>query len=492
METTAEEFIHNEIYSLKERILALISIILGFVLTETVIFSEKTVYLSAAVFSVLFLSLTLGYYRKDKKKMNAFAWIQGILIVLFSVNLIAGPALFIRNLNIMLLIVLSDFFVYSLSTGRKKLSIFCFLEITEALFKIPFSHIPDFFGTLASLLKNRKSKNFRMVFAGILMAVPVLFIVAPLLMSADENMAILFMNISDYFSGDITLIVIKFVSSMIVGCHIFSLIYGNSVHEISTEEEYKNTSLKFSAIHPVTLVSMTIPMCVLYIMFFFLQLNYFVCAFSGRLPSEFSYAEYARKGFFELCAVSVINLSVIIFINVFCKKEEKNTGIKICTVVLSVFTEILIATAVSKMVMYICNYGFTQMRLYTTWFMLFLAVGFVLIVIKQIFGKLNLQNSIAAAFMVFTVILFMSGADARIADWNIKLYQNSVTETLDFKLLDSLSDEAVPYIDRFALSGDSLSDKAVNILRKKASDRTNDTEFCISSVRADKILKKYN
>lgn len=50
---------------------------------------------------------------------------------------------------------------------------------------------------------------------------------------------------------------------------------------------------------------------------------------------------------------------------------------------LSIFTLILIATAISKMVMYISVYGLTQLRFYTTWFMLLLAVIFVMIIVKQ-------------------------------------------------------------------------------------------------------------
>ena len=50
-----------------------------------------------------------------------------------------------------------------------------------------------------------------------------------------------------------------------------------------------------------------------YLLFLIAQLPYFFSAFAGLLPSGFTYAEYARRGFFELIAVAAINLGLLLF-----------------------------------------------------------------------------------------------------------------------------------------------------------------------------------
>ena len=111
----------------------------------------------------------------------------------------------------------------------------------------------------------------------------------------------------------------------------------------------------------------------------FPSLSYFTGAFSNILPDGFSYSSYAREGFFQLCAVTVINALVILCGDVFCRRREGRThaSVRSFITVLCVFTLGLIATAVSKMAMYIGIYGLTKLRVYTTWFMALLALLFM-------------------------------------------------------------------------------------------------------------------
>ena len=63
---------------------------------------------------------------------------------------------------------------------------------------------------------------------------------------------------------------------------------------------------------------------VVYLVYLFSQLAYFFNAFRGLLPEgyDFSYAEYARRGFFELCAVAGINLVLLMGAMLFSRKKE--------------------------------------------------------------------------------------------------------------------------------------------------------------------------
>ncbi|HCF70927.1 MAG TPA: DUF4173 domain-containing protein, partial [Syntrophomonas sp.] len=64
--------------------------------------------------------------------------------------------------------------------------------------------------------------------------------------------------------------------------------------------------------------------------------------------------EYARSGFFELCRIAAINLIVLLAANLLGQKQSrKDKALKIFNSLLAIITLVLIATALSKMAMYI-------------------------------------------------------------------------------------------------------------------------------------------
>ena len=96
-----------------------------------------------------------------------------------------------------------------------------------------------------------------------------------------------------------------------------------------------------------------------------------------------TYAEYARHGFFELCAVTAINLAVI-FAAKLLSQEGRGKLLRIEVILLSVFTLALTVIDLSKMVLYIQSYGLTRLRIYTSIFMVFLFIVFLIILLRQV------------------------------------------------------------------------------------------------------------
>ena len=160
-----------------------------------------------------------------------------------------------------------------------------------------------------------------------------------------------------------------------------------------------------------------------------------------------SYSSYARRGFFELCFVSLINLAIIICLNLFCKYREdgkRPASLKIITCVLSIFTILLIATAVSKMVMYIKVYGLTPLRVYTTWFMVLLAVVFAGIFLTMLNSKINLPKITVTAFTILFSVLSFCNADGLIAKYNADRFLSGTLTEFDVSMMHELSTGAVP------------------------------------------------
>ena len=174
--------------------------------------------------------------------------------------------------------------------------------------------------------------------------------------------------------------------------------------------------------------------------------------FTGLLPESFSYAEYAREGFFQLCLVSVINLFVISAVIVFMRRNNKaNTVLlKIISIIFSVFTLVLIATAISKLVMYIDFYGLTPKRVHAAWFMAVLAVIFILIIIRQFAKKLNAVAVSIVVLVIMFAAIALPDIDGYIAEYNVDRYLNGTLETVDVDAMKDLGLSAVPQMVRLA------------------------------------------
>lgn len=161
-----------------------------------------------------------------------------------------------------------------------------------------------------------------------------------------------------------------------------------------------------------------------------------------------TYAEYARRGFFELCSVAAINLAVIGVAYLITKRvEEKSVpkGLKVEILLVCTFTILLIATALSKMVLYIHYYGLTQLRVYTSWFMALLLFIFILIGVRQ-FVKFNGSRIVIIGFVLSFLILTYSNVDGMIAKYNIDRYREGTLISVDVEALKELSDGAVPHM----------------------------------------------
>ena len=125
--------------------------------------------------------------------------------------------------------------------------------------------------------------------------------------------------------------VIIFIVQLLIGLPVAFYIFSGcraSEKQLSKEllkdENYEKDLRSVRFLSPVAGVFSALPVCVLYVIFFFSQLSYFLSAFMDKLPSNDTiYSEYARRGFFELCFVSVINLAIILALNLFCKDNDK-------------------------------------------------------------------------------------------------------------------------------------------------------------------------
>ncbi len=183
---------------------------------------------------------------------------------------------------------------------------------------------------------------------------------------------------------------------------------------------------------PVSLVAgMLTPIMVIYVIFFVSQWDYYVSAFTGVRPEELTFSTYAREGFFQLVVVALINAGLSLGAGLFAKRRPEDPDrpkrtrtspvLRIYLAVLSLMTLVLIATALSKMFLYVDTYGMTHKRVYATWLMLLLAVAFVAVILRQMWSRLNLTGALVTIFLVFFLAISLLPVDALIVRYNVNV-----------------------------------------------------------------------
>jgi Domain of unknown function (DUF4173) len=163
-----------------------------------------------------------------------------------------------------------------------------------------------------------------------------------------------------------------------------------------------------------------------------------------------TYADYARRGFFELVTVAALAFGLVCGLAVITRRESQAQRRWFCGVsgALIVLVIGLLISAWQRMALYQQAYGYTQLRLYTQAFMVWLAVALVLLLIALLRER-PLLVSIGGLISGLAVLAALNvlNPDAMIVRENIaRATQGS---ELDSEYFYELSADAVPTL-RFA------------------------------------------
>ncbi len=253
-----------------------------------------------------------------------------------------------------------------------------------------------------------KQSNFSGVICGIVIAIPLLCIILPLLSSADEGFQMMFSNLGQFVTEHFGVFLLRLVFAIPVSMYLFGLAYGGKTGrgtQSMQPDHMRKSMAEMRALPDIAVAVAGGIICFVYVVFILLQAKYFLSAFTGVLPESFTYAEYARRGFFELCMIAALNLGILTASGAFAKTERKNNrGLRILNVALSVLTLLLLATAASKMALYVSAYGLTVKRVLTLVFMIWLALVFAGIIARQWKTFALIRSSVLAGTVMYTLL----------------------------------------------------------------------------------------
>lgn len=464
-------------FSAGEIVTAFLSLLFGYGFVKLVMTMHYGI--GASIFFLAFMLFAIIFLTKSGVSFKAGNLVSLGVIFAFSLSFLLSNDPLVNFLNSLLVPAMIAYWIYSVCYGIGSIREKLYYDFTKSVFAVPFGN----FGTCAtgisaSARKTGNGKNIFLAIVGLIVAIPLTLVVIGLLSSSDAMFESVFEDIFENFGMHAIIFIVQVMIGVPIAFYLFGLLYG-SVHKTTAEatDEYcENASEKRRILSDILLCSAVTPICILYVIFFVIQVPYFLSAFTNTLPDGYSYAEYARRGFFELSTVAVINLCAIAVMQAFSKKKEGKTsrGVSVYTIILSAFTLLLIATALSKMFMYIGNYGLTLKRLHTTWFMILLALVFVMIIIRAAVKKFNLAKGITYAFVVMMAILTFGDFHGNIVRYNVYAYQNGMIDNIDISMFYKLSDEAARYAVPL------LEDEDLNVARAAATyiaDSVNASEY---------------
>lgn len=328
------------------------------------------------------------------------------------------------------------------------------VDFFKALFVLPFSSMHHLFRAMFSGKAKGSGKVLLKLLLGVALAIIPTAVVWTLL-SYDNSFTTLMGNIFDFSWEDIFSHSVSLGFAIPIGMYLFGLFISSADHkgqDILTAEDCRRVSRRIKIAPPLTILAAVLPLLFIYVIFFISQWQYYISGFTGVLPETFSYAEYAREGFFQLCTVSVINLVVLVLVSLFLRRAADRPPMlwKGLALVYAVFTLVLISTALAKMAMYIDYYGLTPKRVYATWMMVVLAIVFILIGVGQFVSKLRLVVTSLAVCVICFAGLSVANVDGIIAAYNVDRYLDGSLETVDMAAMDELGDAAVPELVRLA------------------------------------------
>ncbi len=182
----------------------------------------------------------------------------------------------------------------------------------------------------------------------------------------------------------------------------------------------------------------------LFLSFVLLQVRYLFGGKTNINIEGFTYAEYARRGFFELVLVASLSLGLILLLNWLTRRETKHQlkSFNLLSTILIGLVLLILVTAFWRMRLYQQAYGYTELRLIVLIFELWLGLLLIWFLLTLWSSPENFAIGFLIVVLGFVATLNLINLDARIVQHNLERYR--LTGDLDIVYLTNLSADAVP------------------------------------------------
>ena len=434
----AENLFKPDVYDF---LFALFAFVLGYMFSRWVLFAWQG--WGVAVFTTAYLLTVSGYLmKKDHFTGNGAAWFWMFVTWATGASYALWGNAGFNGYRSLLLFSSAVYFVITASgrTIMGKTGNFLLLDGLNAVFLIPLRNLFNQYVSFSLLAKGEKRGKVLPAFLGVVLAVLLAAILIPMLERADSGgfglITGFFRNI---FRFNLSEFLLYAFFAIPAAAYIYGLASGSAFGKGTDVIKPEGAQKAVEAIRlfqPATVYVTLGAVCAIYLVFILSQIPYFFSAFTGSRPEGWLvYSEYARHGFFELCSIATINLVVLALGNVTSKKLRMESRVlKLFNVAIAVITLVLIATAFSKMALYIGAYGLTMPRLLPCVFMVFLAIVFIAVIVlqKRDFSIVRFALVTGTAMLCMLCLL---NPDALVVRYNADRYIGGTLTEFDMEVL---------------------------------------------------------
>ena len=406
---------------------------------QSILFWEKKPGISVLLFVSSFIIGLIYLMYKHKKVENKKAFIFAIPIILLSVTYFMYHNTLFQTVNVLVIVLLM--MIMCIYATRAHVKIQEFLMKGIELLAGTFESIIDVIDSLKNKFKkkedieNEKSAKLKQGVKSFVYAIPVIFIVFILLMSADS----VFANIFERIFGEFQHIFMaeNFVMFCLRLCIImifFFIFSGFFVNLLKKDTMFNSESEeKITEIH-VEKMTINMILTILNIFYLIFSIIQFTSLFSNMNTNDLDYATYARQGFFQLMIISFINIVMIILAKV--NKGNTSNYTKGMSILTLLFTIVILLSAFFRMNLYEKAYGYTYLRLFVYYI---LATEFILVLPIGLWildKKIDILKWTIGIVTLMYIILNFSNIESTIAKRNVDRYfENQEENEIDLEYL---------------------------------------------------------
>ncbi len=297
-----------------------------------------------------------------------------------------------------------------------------------------------------------KSKPGLAILRGVLITIPLLLLFGLLLASADTIFSELLGSAFDWLKFDIFDNLIPQIFFILLLTWFGAAALWHALTKSENQLAIQPDKPLFKPFLGMTETSIAlISLNVLFALFLVVQFRYFFAGSANVSIDGFTYAEYARRGFFELVAVALIASVLYFSLASFTKRgtQAKKRAFSVMAGLLLAQVGVMLISAFQRLRLYEQAYGFTSLRLAAHVFMVFvglLLLALILMELTNSFRRLGLV--LVLGVLAFALVMVGLNEDALIAQQNLERAVQG--EKLDAAyLVHDLSNDAVPTLFRY-------------------------------------------
>lgn len=311
--------------------------------------------------------------------------------------------------------------------------------LAETLF--PFNRLGGFFRALA-----RGKGDARRVLVGAAVATPFLLLIAILFVSSD---LLLQKTLNELFTEEAMW---RFLARALwdLFAAAFFLSAGWTVITRISEARRPKEPEEPKGLDAVVVTTF---LCLLNLLFISFIVYQFVTFFGGAAVVEargITYAAYAREGFFQLLAVSVIVFAILC--GIYHYTSMRAWSVRWLAAMLMLETGVVIASALRRMVLYIDVYGLTLLRMWSTFAIILIALAFAVLLVGM-FSKIQFEQvlkSLALGSLVVLSLSLLVNTEGIVVRFNFNRFVRNSVNSVDIRYLMTLSSDAIPALAEYS------------------------------------------